>query len=79
MAVPHLDLNLPPSQPKLTGVLGLADCTGASFAIYNLIDVVTDARLKEVAVILQEEWRIATSTLNASSPPFPLPVSPTNL
>ncbi|KAI1659451.1 hypothetical protein F4813DRAFT_353023 [Daldinia decipiens] len=56
MAVPSLDLELPPFRPELTNVLGQADCTGASFAIYSMTNSVSEARINEIAAIPQGEW-----------------------
>lgn len=56
MAAPGLDLELPPFQPGLTAVLSQADCAGASFAIYSMVESVGETRLEEISAIPQEEW-----------------------
>ncbi|KAI2464240.1 hypothetical protein F4781DRAFT_413699 [Annulohypoxylon bovei var. microspora] len=56
MAAPTLDLELPPFNPELTSPLRQADCTGASFAIYSMVDSMSTKRLTEIATIPQEEW-----------------------
>ncbi|KAK6858433.1 hypothetical protein PG995_006132 [Apiospora arundinis] len=55
----QLDLELPPVPPSLMSGLRHANFDFASFAIYNIADNVTDARLAEIANIPQEQWEEA--------------------